>query len=216
VTFRTSNVASIDRYVRARRIAAGSSLFHRAYKTLETAQTRPSRSTRIRSRRAITRASAIRYHGVSAVRFRTQVSPTYCGSRLLTCLMLSIGVAAFFLIYDRMMHPGMASLLDSPEPRTVLARPIHISGYGTFNESPAPDMNSAEVRFANADVTRESDVTASRTVEPRKPQPKQKALKAKGQSANHLRLAKIKGRPQGRAAYAQSDPGRAHRAISRL
>jgi len=130
--------------------------------------------------------------------------------------MLSIGVAAFFLIYGRMMHPGMASLSDPWEPRTVLARPIHSPGYGIFNESPAPDMNSAEVRFASADVMREADTTTSRTVEPRKSQPKQKALKAKSHSAKHLRLAKIKARSQGRAAYAQSDPGRAHRAISRL
>ena len=155
-------------------------------------------------------------YGVSTVRFRLHVPPTYCGSRLLMCLTLSIGVAAFFLIYDRMTHRGLPSLSGSPELRTVVARPIHIPGYGIFNETPAPDMNSIEVRFANADVMRESDAIGPRTVELRKPQPKQKALKARSHSAKHLRLAKIKGRPQGRAAYAQSDPGRAHRAISRL
>jgi len=110
----------------------------------------------------------------------------------------------------------LPSLSGSPELRTVVARPIHIPGYGIFNETPAPDMNSTGVRFANADVMRESDAIAPRTVELRRPQPKQKALKAKSHSAKHLRFAKIKGRPQGRAAYAQSDSGRAHRAISRL
>ena len=146
------------------------------------------------------------------MRFRMHVPPSYCGSRLLMCLMLSIVLAAFFLIYDRVTHREMPSLSDSLKPRTIVTLLIPVHGYGGVNESRAPDMNSAEVRFANADVLQASDAIPPKTVEPRKPEiklivePKQKAriLKAMSNSAKHARLARIQGSSYGRAAYAQN------------
>ena len=94
------------------------------------------------------------------MRFRTRVPPSYCGSRLLMCLMLSIGVAAFFLAYDHIAHPGMPALSDSLKSTTIVARPLAVPGYSRFDEPPTPDMNSAEVKFASADVLQAKDAIA--------------------------------------------------------
>ena len=128
--------------------------------------------------------------------------PSYGGSRLLICLMLSIGVTVFFLAYDHIAHRGTPVLSNPLKSTTIVARPLAALGASRFDELPIPDMNSAEVKFASADVA----------VEPRKPQikltvePKQRARiqKAKSHSSQPLRLARVKIRSQGRAAYAQS------------
>jgi hypothetical protein len=88
---------------------------------------------------------------VSTLRFPMRVPPSYCGSRILLCVVLSISVAAFFLIYDRVTLRGTPSVSDSLKPQTIVARPNPIRGYGSFNEPAAPDMNSSEVKFAGAD-----------------------------------------------------------------
>jgi hypothetical protein len=139
-----------------------------------------------------------------------QVPPSYCGSRLVICLMLSIGVAAFFLIYDGVTHRGMPSVSDSLKSRTIVARPNPIHGYGGFNESPAPDMNSPEVKFAGADVLQGHDALAARTVAPRKSEskPKQRVRSVQRQKAKPTQIVRIKVRSEGRAAYAESySPG---------
>ena len=152
---------------------------------------------------------------VSTVCFRSPVTPSYCGSRLLMCLMLSIAVAAFFLAYDHIAHPGMPALSGSLKSATVVAAPFAMPRHGRFDDTPTPDMNSTEVRFASADVL-QTNTIASRTVAPRKPQikltveptPKARILKAKSHSAQPTRSARFKVRSQGRAAYAQNySPG---------
>jgi hypothetical protein len=127
--------------------------------------------------------------------------PSYGGSRLLICLMLSIGVTVFFLAYDHIAHRGTPVLSNPLKSTTIVARPLAALGASRFDELPIPDMNSAEVKFANADVA----------VEPRKPQikltvePKQRARIQKAKSHSQpSRLARVKIRFQGRAAYAQS------------
>jgi hypothetical protein len=130
--------------------------------------------------------------------------------------MLSIGVAAFFLAYDHIAHRGMPALSDSPKSTMVVARPLAVPGYSRIAEPPTPDMNSAEVKFASADVLQANNTIAPKTVDPLKPQikltvePKQKAgiQKAKSHSSQPTRLARVKVRSQGRAAYAQGySPG---------
>ena len=121
---------------------------------------------------------------------------------MMICLMLSIGVTVFFLAYDHIAHRGAPVLSNPLKFTTIVARPLAVTGSSRFDELPMPDMNSAEVKFASADVA----------VEPRKAQikltlePKQKVriLKAKSHSNQPTRLARVKIRFQGRAAYAQS------------
>jgi len=153
---------------------------------------------------------------VSTLRFPMRVPPSYCGSRILLCVVLSISVAAFFLIYDRVTLRGTPSVSDSLKPQTIVAQPNPIRGYGSFNEPAAPDMNATEVKFASADVLPSEDTTGPGTVEPRKSQiklteePKQqdRLRSVQRQKAKSTRNARIKVRSQGRAAYAQSySPG---------
>jgi len=130
------------------------------------------------------------------------------------CVMLSIGVAAFFLAYDHIAHPEMPAFSGSIKTATIVARPLAMPGYGHFADAPLPDMNSVEVRCASADVLPSKDIIGA--VAPRKSQiklpvePKQqkRVLKIQRQKANPARVARIKVRSQGRAAYAESySPG---------
>jgi hypothetical protein len=132
--------------------------------------------------------------------------PSYGGSRLLVCLMLSVCVTVFFFAYDLIAHHGTPVLSNSLNSATIVARPLAAPRASRFDELPIPDMNSADIKFAGADVA----------VEPLKPQikltvePKQKAriLNAKSHSSQPTRLAKVKIHFQGRAAYAQSSSPR--------
>ena len=122
--------------------------------------------------------------------------------------MLSISVAAFFLIYDRVTFRGTPSVSDSVKPQTTVARPNPIRGYGSFNEPAAPDMNSSEVKFAGADVLQGHDALAEGTVATRKLESKPKQgdglRSVQRQKAKPTRIARIKGRSRDRAAYAES------------
>ena len=145
---------------------------------------------------------------VSTLRFPMRVPPSYCGSRILMCVMLSISVAAFFLIYDRVTHRGTPSVSDSLKPQTIVARPNPSRGYGSFNEPAAADMNSSEVKFAGADVLQGHDALAEGTVATRKLESKPKQgdglRSVQRQKAKPTRIARIKGRSRDRAAYAES------------
>lgn len=145
-----------------------------------------------------------------------RLPPIYRGSRLLMCVMLLIGVAAFFLAYDHIAHPGMPAFSGSIKTATIVPRPFASPGHTRFDETPTPDMNSSEVKFASADVLPSKDIFYPSAVAPRKSQikvtvePKQqkRVLKVQRQKANPARVARIKVRSQGRAAYAESySPG---------
>ena len=126
--------------------------------------------------------------------------------------MLSFAVAAFFWIYDGVTHRGTPSVSDYLKPQTIAERPNPIRAYGSLNEPPAPDMNSSEVKFAGADVLQGTDALAARTVAPpkaeSKPKQRDRIRNAKSHSVKPTRIARIKFRYQGRAAYAQNySPG---------
>jgi len=146
------------------------------------------------------------------VRTPTRVPASYCGSRLLMCVMLSIGVASFLIAYGHVAHPGMPALKSA----TIVAGPVATPRHSRFDGPPTPDMNATEVKFASADVLPSEDTTGPGTVEPRKSQiklteePKQqdRLRSVQRQKAKSTRNARIKVRSQGRAAYAQSySPG---------
>ena len=87
-----------------------------------------------------------------------------------------------------------------------------MSGYSRFDQAPVPDMNSSEVKFAGADMLQGRDALAARTVAPgkseSKPKQQDRVRSVQRQKDKPTRIARIKVRSQGRAAYAQSySPG---------
>jgi hypothetical protein len=66
--------------------------------------------------------------------------------------MLSVCVTVFFLAYDLIAHRGTPVLSNPLNSATIVARPLAAPRASRFDELPIPDMNSAEVKFASADV----------------------------------------------------------------
>src|SRR5215203_600357 len=159
-------------------------------------------SRRLRSR---WQKRMIRCFGVSTVFPR--VPPTYGGSRLLVCVMLSIGVAGFFLTYGHLAHRRTPSLSYELDTSTIVPQSLWVmSEYENFDEPPLPDMRSPAVKFAGADVLQAQDAFVPRAAQPRKPQIKtivepkkeQRRRSVKQQKAKPTRVARLS---EGRAVY---------------
>src|SRR4051812_15365928 len=99
-----------------------------------------------------------------------RLPPIYRGSRLLMCVMLSIGVAAFFLAYAHITHPGMPAFSQSLKSATIGTSPPAMPGYGHFDQPPLPlpDMDSPAVKLASADVLQVQNAFDSEAIQPRK------------------------------------------------
>jgi hypothetical protein len=125
------------------------------------------------------------------------------------CVMLSIGVAAFFLAYAHITHPGMPAFSQSLKSATIGTRPPAMPGYGHFDQPPLPlpDMDSPAVKLASADVLQVQNAFDSEAIQPRKsriktiavPKHEQRGRSAKRQKAKPARVARINVRSQGRA-----------------
>jgi len=123
--------------------------------------------------------------------------------------MLLIGVAAFFLAYDHIAHPGMPAFSQSINSSTIGARPHAISGYGHFDQPqlPIPDMDSPAVKLAGADVLQVQNAFNAEAVQSPNPRIKtivvpkqaQRGRSVKRQQAKSARVAISKVRSQGRA-----------------
>lgn len=148
--------------------------------------------------------------------FRPQAPPAYTGTRLSICGVLALGVTCFFVVYDGIAHRGTPS-----EPRVLQAshreqdyplRPTR------FEDVPAPDMTSPDVTFANADVSVPAqsqspqklpdpgDPTVKATAAPEKRAVRKVQVTRGVKPARHgrpTRIATIRNRQDGRAAYAQ-------------
>src|SRR5215203_5476630 len=86
-------------------------------------------SSRLRSR---WQKRMIRCFGVSTVFPR--VPPAYPGSRLLVCVMLSIGVACFFSTYGHLAHSWTASLSYDLDSSTIVPQSLWVmSEYDPFD-----------------------------------------------------------------------------------
>jgi len=134
-----------------------------------------------------------------------RVPPAYPGSRLLVCVMLSIGVAGFFLTYGHLAHRRTPSLSYELDTSTIVPQSLWVmSEYENFDEQPLPDMRSPAVKFASADVLQE-DAFVAREAQPRKSQIKtivepkeQRRHSVKREKAKPTRIARLS---EGRVEY---------------
>src|SRR5215203_4145128 len=80
-----------------------------------------------------------------------QMPSDYLGIRLSICGTLVLLVVCFFLVYDGLSHRGTPIVPEmqqsSNRHSNYALRQTNVDGPG------APDMNSQEIKFANADVT---------------------------------------------------------------
>ena len=138
-----------------------------------------------------------------------RVPPSYRGSRLFVCVMLSLGVAAFFSTYGHITGtPSLSYQLDLPVSTIVPQSLEMLSEYDPFDEPPLPDMASPAVKLASADVLQLQDALVSSAAQPRKAQIKtvvakqeQRRRSVKRQKAKPTPIAKVKVRSQSRVAY---------------
>ena len=135
-----------------------------------------------------------------------RLPPSYRGSRLLVCLMLSIGVAAFFSTYGHVVGtPSLSYQRDLPDTSIVPQSLVTLAEYDPFDDPRPPDMNSAAVKLASADVLQSQSAAAA---QPRKAQiktaveakPEQRRRSVKRQKAKPTQIAKAKARSQGKMA----------------
>ena len=143
-----------------------------------------------------------------------RVPPTYPGSRLLVCVMLSIGVAAFFSTYGHVAHRWTPSLSYDLDSSTIVPQSLWVmSEYDPFDEPRLPDMRSSAVKFASADVLQAQDAFVPRAAQQRtqgtqqrKPQintivklnKEQRRRSVKREKAKPTRIARVS---EGRAVY---------------
>ena len=135
-----------------------------------------------------------------------RLPPSYRGSRLLVCLMLSIGVAAFFSTYGHVVGtPSLSYQRDLPDTSIVPQSLVTLAEYDPFDDPPPPDMNSAAVKLASADVLQSQSAAAAQprkaqiktTVEPKR---EQRRRSVKHQKAKPTQIAKAKARSQSKMA----------------
>ena len=133
-----------------------------------------------------------------------RLPPSYRGSRLLVCLMLSIGVAAFFSTYGHVVGtPSLSYQRDLPDTSIVPQSLVTLAEYDPFDDPPPPDMNSAAVKLASADVLQSQSAAAA---QPRKgqiktePKREQRRRSVKHQKAKPTQIAKAKARSQSKMA----------------
>jgi hypothetical protein len=145
---------------------------------------------------------------------RPQAPPDYTGTRLSICALLALGVTCFFVVYDGIAHRGTPS-----DPRMLQAShreqayPLRHTG---LEDVPAPDMTSPDVTFANADVSVPAQ-SPPKLPDPGNPIVKATAVPEKravrkvqvtrgvkpARQERPTRIATIRKRQDGRAAYAQ-------------
>lgn len=139
-----------------------------------------------------------------------RVPPAYRGSRLLVCVMLSIGVAAFFLSYGHLTGtPSLSYQVDLPDSTIVPQSLVMLAEYDPFDEPPLPDMASPAVKLASADVLQLQEAFVPTAAQPQKAQTKitvepkkeQRRRSVKRQKAKPTRIASVKDRSQGRTDH---------------
>jgi hypothetical protein len=128
------------------------------------------------------------------------------GTRLVWCLTITVAVVAFFWAYDAIAHREAPYY---PEvARATGAAPAPAADFRATAETPAapaPNMNSPEVEFANADVAVTLPVPASKLAEA-KPAPTAAAeIVVKKKKRIHI-VARARPNAPGLNAYAQYSP----------
>ena len=119
-------------------------------------------------------------------------------------LMLSIGVAAFFSTYGHVVGtPSLSYQRDLPDTSIVPQSLVTLAEYDPFDDPPPPDMNSAAVKLASADVLQSQSAAAA---QPRKaqiktePKREQRRRSVEHQKAKPTQIAKAKARSQSKMA----------------
>jgi hypothetical protein len=143
---------------------------------------------------------------------RPQAPSNYVGTRITICAVLGLIVMGFFIAYDAMVHRGTPSLPVSQASYQERAYPVE---RGT-EEVKVPDMKSAGVAFASADVSPPAEFQSAQnapgnfaTKEPVGPKKVRKLRTSRPVQEAHqrrlpARIATVRVPKEGRAAYAQS------------
>jgi hypothetical protein len=139
-----------------------------------------------------------------------QAPSNYMGTRITICAVLGLIVTGFFIVYDAMVHRGAPSLPVSQA--SYRERAVERGS----EEVKVPDMKSAGVAFASADVSPPAQFQSAQNspenfathaaAVPQKRQVSKVQVSRSVQEAHPRRLSPriATVRKEGRAAYAQS------------